>query len=127
MGYASQAIGLTGTWVPAYTGFSADPSTLTARYTLIGKWCMVSLVSGTDGTSNATTFTITLPFAAANTATQIITGGRVKDNGTIQPDTGLIRTQVNTNIADIFKTLAVGAFTASGNKNLQGNFLYEIA
>ena len=124
MGYTTQNLGTVQTWTPTYTGFSTDPSGLTGDYFIIGKWCFCTIVHTSDGTSNATTLTFTLPVAAANTATQII-GCRVKDNGTIQTAPGMMRTQVNSNVCDVFKTLAAGAFTNSGNKNFSGNFFYE--
>lgn len=53
-------------WTPAFTGFSANPTVLTAKYKKIGKTCFIILHMA-PGTSNATTFTITnLPFTSAN-------------------------------------------------------------
>lgn len=51
-------------FTPTFTGFSAVPSTILAFYKKIGKTCFINIASN-QGTSNATTFTITgLPFAA---------------------------------------------------------------
>jgi len=56
-----------GTWTPTYTGFSADPTNGIYRYTLQGRKCCMTVIipAGNHGTSNATTFTMTLPFTAA--------------------------------------------------------------
>ena len=52
-----------GTWVPTWTGFSDNPTSVSATYIRIGKFCHVTL-NGTAGTSNATTLTVTLPFTS---------------------------------------------------------------
>lgn len=54
-------------WTPTYGGFSAAPSTIMSRYWLLGKLCFFSIWTGL-GTSNANTFTITLPVTAATIA-----------------------------------------------------------
>ena len=112
------------TWVPTYTGFSADPSTITARYILIGKLCTVHLFAAGAGTSNATTFTVTLPFAAANTSIQYHHILAV-DNGVVS--TGRLALAVNSNIVTLSKAITGTAWTASGTKNADFTITYEIA
>ena len=54
-----------GVWIdytPVWTGFSADPTGVIAKYHLVGKVCTVLLESTVNGTSNANTKTVTLPF-----------------------------------------------------------------
>lgn len=53
------------TWSPTHTGFSAAPAGGIYRYRYIGDEIEIEIVEPTDGTSNATTFTMTLPVAAA--------------------------------------------------------------
>ncbi len=122
---SSQQTYTTGTWVPAWTGFSADPTAVTARYILIGKQCTVWLFS-TAGTSNATTTTVTLPFAAANIANQ---AGMTfpKNNGAFLTSPGRIYTTASSNIGTLDKDIAGGAWTNPGGKGVVFNFTYEIA
>ena len=120
MAHVAQSIGQWVAYVPTWTGFSADPTSVTARYTLNGKMCSVYVVPGSQGTSNATTFTVTLPFNAKNVCAYVI---RVADSGTWQ--TGLLTTAAGSNIATVYKTTAAGAFTNSGVKGTMFNILYE--
>src|SRR5688572_31735843 len=121
MGYSAQSIGQWQNWTPTYTGFSVNPTGGTTRYTLNGKMCTIWHQQGA-GTSNATTFTFTLPFAAAGTN---VSNPVVVDNSTQQ--TGRIQTSAASNICTVFATAAAGAFTASGNKNCQiSGWTYEI-
>lgn len=113
MGYVAQSIGQWKTdWTPVLTGFSANPTGGTPAYTLIGKTCHCYCNDTTNGTSNSTTKTITLPFAAANNGIQIVTGRGI-DNGSAT-STLYVRTIAGSNIADVFPTSGLGVWTASG-------------
>lgn len=111
-------------YVPTQTGISGSPTITAAKYILRGKLCTVHLVI--TGTSNTTAMTITLPFAAANTAVQSFAVIAI-DNTTTQADPGKLNTRVNSNIADVYKTLPSGTWTSSGAKGLTGVFTYIIA
>lgn len=52
-------------WTPVFTGFSADPTDVVARYLRFGALCWVQVYMGTAGTSNATGFTVSAPITAA--------------------------------------------------------------
>lgn len=125
IGDISAGLGIYQAHTITHGGFSANPTTA-ARYALgPGKMCHLLGGQSTNGTSNATTKTITLPFAAANTAIQEGVIGQQVNNGTAVAG-GLIRTRVNSTTADIFLANAA-AFTASGNCRSFSflNFLYE--
>ena len=113
-----------GSWVPTFTGFSANPTGVTARYNTIGKLCQC-YVYMTSGTSNATTFTMTLPFAAANTTVQTFFGAVGVDNNINQ--NSWVRTRMNSNILDVFRTVTTNTWTASGTKGVFFTITYEIA
>ena len=108
-------------YIPSYGGFSADPSSVTARYVVIGKLCTV-YVRAIAGTSNATTFTITLPIAAANTAIQgfavIVTDNSINA-------IGRFATRVNSTTVDIYPSATATAWTNSGSKNCSFCITYE--
>lgn len=96
-------------WTPVFTGFSADPTNVDARYFRMGNK-IETRISMTGGTSNATTFTMTMPFAslgAYHKALLLFNGGSaVLGNG---------RLAAGSNVLTMF-TAGSTAFTASGIK-----------
>ena len=125
MNVSTQESGLWKTdWTPAFTGFSVYPSTVTSRYKLTGKTCVCHFFPGIPGTSNATVFTLTLPFAAANTAIQYYPVV-VINNGAVQ--LGRLATAINSNVATMASAIAGTAWTASGSKSTFFVITYEIA
>lgn len=125
-GSASQIVhmGAWKTWTPTFTGFSINPVVSAARYTQVGK--MVSVYWSTNnGTSNATTFTINLPIAAANTARQFFSCAVATDNGAANTSPAMLRTTINSTTADIFKDSASAAWASIGGKKAQCSFTYE--
>jgi len=121
MAYYTQTVA-TGTWSPSWTGFSSNPTVSYAKYSLIGDVCTVWLYAS-SGTSNATTKTVTLPFAALDVNTR-----------SIQPITnsganaaGLVSTTAGSNVLTCYATAAGGAWTASGSATVfLGGFTYII-
>jgi hypothetical protein len=109
-------------WTPGFTGFSANP-TYIAQYMLIGKLCFIWLTVSANGTSNATTFTITgLPFTAA----QYTYGScQITDNGA--GTVGSFQVAASTTVITFTKTpvFGGGGFTNSGNKGASLSFFYE--
>lgn len=122
MGYSALSNGTWLTWTPTYTGFSAAPTDATARYTLNGKMCSVYHYSGAGGTSNATSFTITLPFNAKYLAAHSMCIG--VDNGTGQ--NSYVRTVAGSNILNCYRTATTITWTGSGTKSIYFSFTYEI-
>ena len=111
-----------GTWVPTWTGFSADPTSVNARYYVLqNKFCVAEL-SATAGTSNATTLTVTLPKTHANTfnANVPVT---TTNSGTRESGLGIFT--ANSNIFTIARVSAA-AYTASGNKLVTFTIIYPI-
>ena len=112
-----------GTWSPSWTGFSSNPTVSVAEYSLIGDVCTVWLYAGA-GTSNATTKTVTLPFAAKYANIRSIES--ITNSGTNAA--GLVQTTANSNILTCYATVAGGAWTASGSATVfLGGFTYRIA
>ncbi len=94
------------TYAPTIAGFSANPSTTVYRYQIKYDRLRVDLNQGVNGTSNATTFTMTAPMAhvtLANSFTAVACYGPV-DNGTVQT-------------TPAFASLASGASTINVYKN----------
>jgi len=119
----TSASGTIGTWSPSWTGFSSNPTVSVAEYSLIGDVCTVWLYAGA-GTSNATTKTVTLPFAAKYANIRSIES--ITNSGTNAA--GLVQTTANSNILTCYATAAGGAWTASGSATVfLGGFTYRIA
>lgn len=116
-------------WVPTPTGFSALPTGALYQYVQVGKLVTLFIAMPSAGTSNATTFTIPLPFTARTLASMTWIGeGVVVDSGTTQSTPGLLTVASGGTVLNVFKTFASGAFTASGSKALTyGTITYEIA
>lgn len=111
---------------PAFTGFSVAPTVNAGdcRYKMLTRnTCHFIFYPSNLGTSNATTFTITLPFVSANVGaagqTYIV---HLYNNGAAA--TGVMRTRLNSNIADVY-TANFGAFTASSGKSLMCSIVYQ--
>ena len=103
------------------TGFSGTP-TQNNKYTRIGKW--VALYIDIVGTSNATSFTLTLPFAAKAADRQ--GGFTVSDNGVAQTLPGLIVLGAASSTATVYKTHdTASTWTNVNSKAIRGMLLYE--
>lgn len=101
------------------TGLSTAVRT-TLQYKTIGK--ILYLYINFGGTSNAGTFTFTIPYNCVHTLEIPVV---VYDNG-VRQDTGWIATSAGSNVLSVFLDGAQTAFTASGLKNVAGSFPLEI-
>ena len=113
-----------GTWSPSWTGFSANPTVSVAEYSLVGDICTVWLTINSAGASSVNTCTVTLPFAAkygnVRALTQVINNGGAT--------TGLVITNVGSNILTGYATAVAGAWNTSGGKFIYlTGFTYRIA
>jgi hypothetical protein len=79
-----------------------------------------------DGTSNATTFTMTAPITAADSGINIDRpAGLVFDNNTTISGAGRCSLTANSSTINLFKDMASGAWTASSRKRSRGAMSYE--
>ena len=109
---------------PTYSGVSVAPSGGASNYILNGKMCTVFLCPTVNGTTNATTFTVTLPFNAK----YIVAGnfGFVV-NGASGNQSGMWLTAASSNILTCYTTVLGAWLNAGGNKRVVGTITYEIA
>lgn len=91
------------------------------RYRVIGKQVFVQFLF--NGASNATTSTFTLP---SNSVNANYTFGYSINNGVVI-GSGLVNTNISSNIVNCYSSATAGAWTASGTKVIAGEFFYEIA
>lgn len=113
-------------YTPTFTGFSVDPSGF-YQFSITGGMCYVSVRLNTSGTSNATTFTVSLPVTAAGkTSTAQRFPIAVTDNGSGQAAPGqAIISQGDTTVS-LFKDWTGTAWTASGAKAASFSIWYPI-
>ena len=110
------------------TGFTGTPTQTANRFCVNGRACLFNILN-ISGTSNATTFTVSLPIAAAANAS---CSGRVTDNGAVQTGPGRVDivTGSSTTVANVRKDWAGNAFTAANTKALGAGvgamLVYEI-
>jgi hypothetical protein len=109
-------------YVPTYTGVSVAPSGGVNRYCLQDKLCTVYVAPTSNGTSNATTFTLTLPFNAKNLA--VVSFGFCVDNGAITGG-GYGITTAGSNVLTLAKQ-ASSTWVSSGGKRVVFTIQYEI-
>jgi len=119
--------GLWQNYTPAsQTGWTALP-TGTYRYTAIGKLVVLRIAMG-DGTSNATTAKIALPFSAVNAGGGVGSANAYAiDNGTELTTMSRWAIGANSTTIDFYKDAAHGAWTASGTKRIYCIAVYERA
>ena len=116
-------LGAWQTYTTTYGGFSTVP-TSTNRFIRLGRLCIVTINVSVAGTSDATTFTLTLPFAA-NAAQAMAGFGAVVDNGGGLTTIGEADTVAASTTANVFKDPNGGAWVGSGNKYFNGTIIYE--
>jgi hypothetical protein len=98
-----------------FTGFSAAPNTA-MKYRISGHTCWIEYqAAGATGTSNATTFTFTVPVAPL--LTEYLFGWcRGYDNGAHLSTPCQLKSTAASATIDVYKTNYQGAWTASGEK-----------
>lgn len=106
-------------WVPTITGFSVTPAGGLYRYAVIGKMCHVCIRQPNTGTSNATTFTISLPLAAATITNMVWVGfGVGYDNGAQLAVPALAQIASAGTVITFFASAGGTVWTASGGKSI---------
>jgi hypothetical protein len=106
------------TWLPTYTGFTGTVPTGTETYKVVDDIVYIHRDVSTDGTSNATTFTMTFPFAFA-VANAIYSWVATTDNGATSSTPGHLQAvSAASNVGSLFKTFYQGVWTNSGAKNV---------
>lgn len=115
-------------WTPTHTGFSANP-TVVGSYTQIGKTVICNYRTSSNGTSNATSYTVSAPVTAKTQSNALwLALAQVIDSGTTQTSAGLAFISSGGTSITVTKTLtASSSFTASGNKGSNWLLIYEAA
>jgi len=110
-----------------FTGFSANPTGVTARYKKIGKICFIRIAM-TGGTSNSTGFTITgLPFTSASGSSQYFNVALGENNSVFSTQFGVQISSSSTVLTFTDATGNTSGWTASGAKGAWVSIAYETA
>ena len=111
-------------YAPVPTGFSSVPTGVTARFSVKGGICSLSVAQAVNGTSNSTSFTVPLPIQAANVSgAQWIAPAMIVDNSAVPTTPGLAVVNAASMSISLYKDYAGSNFTASGGKRLAAVFL----
>jgi len=120
-------------WTPAYTGFAVTPTPTYSRYKVQGSDVLLTEREMGNGTSNATTFTMTAPIWAKSYGgtTMLWVAGLLLmvDNGAIVASIGSVYIMENTNSVCLQKIPGSGpSWTSSSGKRASFSGLrYEVS
>jgi hypothetical protein len=115
-------------YTPVFTGFSVPPPSGSYRFRVDGTRCEVELRDATNGTSNSTVYTISLPITCATlTDYAVAFPAQVTDNGGALTTPGAAQFGSGSTVANMFKNYASGPWTNSGGKRCNRvTIVYEI-
>jgi hypothetical protein len=107
-------------YTPTFTGFSSDPGVSISRWFVQHSWVTVIHRESSNGTSNSSAFTFSLPVAAADVTLGlwIVPGMSVINNGTESTIVGRVQVTATGTTASVFRDMASLAWTSSGSKRL---------
>ena len=105
-------------WVPTLTGFSVNPSGV-YRFSMSGKKVNGYVTQNADGTSNAITFSISLPFTIA-IGGQPVGSIRFWDGGAPSATLGIC--EVTTTVFNLYTSGAGAGWSTTGYKAAHFNF-----
>lgn len=116
-------------WVPAFTGYSVDPTVVRAKYRVIDSMCEIWLyLMFNSGTSNSTSVTFTGPVNAVNSGEtgQLM---RIVNGGISQVSSGIFLTNAGSNSMICYLTnsnTSNTAWTNSSGKSFNARGAYLI-
>lgn len=116
-------------WTPTQTGFSADPSNAAYRFKITGRKVTAMVSQNTNGTSNATGFTISAPVTAAT-----VSNGNWGGNVLLAVDNGAVITATQPvvyiasagTVFNLHPSAALGNWTNANGKRAYFMIDYEI-
>ncbi len=111
-------------FVPVFTGFSVDPVG-EFRFCAFGQTVIVIVTMTPAGTSNATNFTMTLPFASNRSENTFGLSMFFVDGPGGPKGPGMLLLQSGSDVLELFTGPNSESWVASGNKRAQFTFFYE--
>lgn len=115
-------------WSPTIGGFSANPTNTAYRFNIVNNWVTCLIRQNTEGTSNATTLTITLPVTPATVTNGVwnYASGIATNNSAALTTPALFVIFSGSATMQCFKDISTAAWTNSGTKRINGVVGYEI-
>lgn len=118
------------TYAPTVTGFSVAPTGILGRYQVVGRTCNLAVSMPNSGTSNATSFTCSLPLTAATVATMFwgAVPFSITDNGAASTTPGQVTIASGASTATLARSIsgAGGGWTNVNGKSASFYISYEI-
>ena len=111
------------TYAPTIVWYSANPTSTYYRYKIVGNTLYVKVREGTNGTSNATTTTYTMPFTE-NNAQRWTAPTVIVDNGASVANPWLARVASWVNVLSMFKDYSEAVWTNVNGKRIADCNLY---
>lgn len=108
-------------WTPTLVGFSANPSGAVYRYHKVGTHVSLSVSMPNNGTSNGTSFTISLPFTAATIAgvKWVVPVVQPVNNGSVNTSNpGIATIDSGGTVITLLRDLGGSTWTNSGGKRV---------
>lgn len=114
-------------WTPTHTGFSSNP-TFTGRYLLIGKMLFLSYTCSASGTSNATSYTLSLPASLTGRSgrNQFCFGGNVVNNGSSVSQSARVLLASNGSTISLSPDPIGNNWTAANGKSMSFSGWFEV-
>jgi len=127
--YSPNPLGWPGIFnrAPTLVGFSADPTNTVYQYSVFGNLITEWFRQQANGTSNATTFTISSA-VTAKTITNMTwygSGGVAVDNGTLLTTPILISIASGGTVITLNKDMSAAAWTNANGKRANGSITYQ--
>ena len=107
----------------APTGFSVVPPTPVYRWKVSGNQITLAYLEGSNGTSNATTFTATVPVASVYAVTGV--AGTLVDNGALLTTAGRVTIGAGATSMILRTNMSTGAWTNTNGKRAVVTITYE--
>lgn len=116
-------------YTPTLTGFSADPTSSVYRFSMDGSLVTLYVRQSANGTSNATSFSISLPVTAKTITNMVWFSAALDatDNGTNLTTPARMQISSAGTTCAVLKDAAGAAWTAANGKRASGTITYEAA
>lgn len=124
-----QIVNEVGSWItytPVWGGFSIDPTVSYSKYFRTGKMCTVVITTSANGTSDATTTTVTLPFATSSTSNIVSDIAITVNSGGATTTGGFLVTRAGQSTVDLFSNHAGAAWGATLGKRVSLVLTFQI-
>ena len=121
-----ESVCYTGDYMPSYVGYGADPTNVTANWTLIGNVCHVEYMA-TAGTSNSSLYRMTLPFTPKFTLTVTPSLNYSSVSTTAVNDLpGRIDMTAGNNLCSVYHSQSAATWPTTGSKIVKFSIDYII-